>query len=396
MVVVSRIVGHQGMPVSQVGGVVNLADDVFGCLEECGWAGPDPYDGLLSPLAGMGVHRVVRQAVVQGVKRCPVDVRPLLGIRRLRTATACGVGASACSRLDELPVWADRARRLGAWTASQQLAGRYAGLWGYEFDVQTRWGFYPAGVPNIVATTFCADGCLDSGVLAEEGVSRLGEGLLEHLFTGRFFAYTPLSRVLVHNANVMGAALAVRLSGAAGVSGSLAGRLVDAARSALAVTVEAQRSDGSWPYGEEPGLEWVDGFHTGYVLMRLQAAGAGAGVDVEGVVRSGAAFYFSRLFDGPVPRYFAGERPGWWVSERRDSNNDATAVRMAVWGADRGFVPGGFASEVLGAVAGGFPVLRAGRGGGSSGGVWRPVRWSPRWSLAPLLDALTAVAVGRG
>ena len=33
--------------------------------------------------------------------------------------------------------------------------------WGYEFDVQTRWSFYPARTPNIIVTTFVANAFLD-------------------------------------------------------------------------------------------------------------------------------------------------------------------------------------------------------------------------------------------
>ena len=45
-----------------------------------------------------------------------------------------------------------------------------------------------------------------------------------------------------------------------------------AARSAVDYTVTRQRSDGAWPYGEAPGLSWIDGFHTGYVLDCLHSA----------------------------------------------------------------------------------------------------------------------------
>ena len=42
-----------------------------------------------------------------------------------------------------------------------------------------------------------------------------------------------------------------------------------AAEGALSYTLERQRDDGSWPYGEAPNDRWVDGLHTGYVLCAL-------------------------------------------------------------------------------------------------------------------------------
>ncbi|MFI9649187.1 hypothetical protein ACIHAA_23175 [Streptomyces sp. NPDC052040] len=368
-----------------------LTERLFGWADARDWAGPDPYDGLTGPLGRAAVHRVLRQALLQTVKRSPLDLRPALGIRPLRTATATGTAATACARLADDPRWQERARRLGRRTADEQLSGRYAGLWRYEFDVQTRWAHYPSHVPNLVATVFCADGCLDSGTLDDTAVRSLARALLEHLHNGEFFTYTPAGDVLVHNANLMGAALAARLSRTPAVPGDLARRLAAAARDAAGVSLAGQRPDGSWPYGEAAGLGWVDGFHTGYVLLRLDQAAARLGLDVRAPLERGARHWLRDLFDGPLPRYFAGGGP------RRDPNNDATAVRTAVWAAGHGFAAPGFAVSVLAAVADRYPGL------GADGRPVRPARnralWeSPRWSAAPLLDALTALhtVVGDG
>ncbi|MFE3323366.1 hypothetical protein [Streptomyces sp. NPDC059176] len=298
------------------------------------------------------------------------------------------MGATACSRLGTSPAWRARAERLGRVTAAEQLSGRYAGLWRYEFDVQTRWGYYPASMPNIVATTFCADGCLDTGALSEHGVESLATGLLEQLFTGRYFAYTPVTGTLIHNANLMGAALAARLAGRIDVPRPLASRLRDAACASVSASIAAQRSDGSWPYGDASGLGWVDGFHTGYVLLRLESAAAELGLDVDAAMSAGARFYFTSLFDGAVPRYYAGQGSRRGTAARRDPNNDATALRMAAWGEDRGHVPPGFADDVWAAVTGHFPDCAP---PASRRRRVRPIDRSPRWATAPLLDALTAV-----
>ena len=364
--------------------VAALAERLFTWADTRGWAGPDPYDGLTGPLGRAAAHRVLRQVLLQSVKRSPLDLRPVLGIRALRTATATGTAASACARLSASPVWRERALRLGRRTAAEQLAGRYAGLWRYEFDVQTRWAYYPSRIPNLVATTFCADGCLDTGTLGDQAVRSLGHALLEHLHNGEFFTYTPTSDVLVHNANLMGAALAARLSCAGTLPGDLADRLATAARDAVEVSLAGQCPDGSWPYGRGPNLDWVDGFHTGYVLLRLDQAGTRLGMDVRAPLEKGAEHYLRNLFDGPLPRYFAGGRP------RRDPNNDATAVRVTAWAADRGLATPGFACAVLAAVVGRYPGFGPARRTGRLR-VNRALWESPRWGAAPLLDALTAL-----
>jgi hypothetical protein len=364
--------------------VLVLADRLFRWADARDWAGPDPYDGLTGPLGRLAVHRVLRQVLLQTVKRSRVDLRPVLGIHPLRTATAVGTAAGACARLSASPVWRERALRLGRSAAAEQLSGRHSGLWRYEFDVQTRWSYYPASVPNLVATTFCADGCLDTGTLDDEAVRSLAHGLLEHLYNGEFFTYTPASDVLVHNANLMGAALAARLARTGTLPAGLANRLTDAAHGAVEVSLHGQRPDGSWPYGRGPRLGWVDGFHTGYVLLRLEQTGTLLGVDVRRPLERGVAHYLRHLFDGPLPRYFADGR------SRRDPNNDATAVRMTAWAAHHGFVRADFPRAVLAAVVNRYPGLGTDtRAGGSSRN--RSLWESPRWSAAPLLDALTAL-----
>ena len=84
--------------------------------------------------------------------------------------------------------------------------------WGYPFDVQTRWSFYPAGSPNVVVTSFAVQGLLDGA--AGSGQTHLharatvaAQWVLDELWSepGGFFAYHPTAEVNIHNANLLGA-----------------------------------------------------------------------------------------------------------------------------------------------------------------------------------------------
>ena len=59
-----------------------IADRVWRELVAAGFKGSDPYDGLNSRLLApvLKRSRIARLAVIQGVKRSPVDLRPLLRI----------------------------------------------------------------------------------------------------------------------------------------------------------------------------------------------------------------------------------------------------------------------------------------------------------------------------
>jgi hypothetical protein len=210
--------------------------------------GPDPYDGLFwcwqRPLVG-GRRR--RQAIVQLHARLPVDVRRLYRRKHALIPKALGVYGSVGVRMSHLvgarqpPPFALRALEL---LAADRSAGAVA--WGYHWEVQTRWSFYAAGSPNIVATSFAAAGLLDGA--AATGRAELAararaaaRWVLEELWVEPegYFAYHAGWPVNVHNASLLGAWL---------VHVALNGDAAAAHRVARAVerTLAAQRADGSW------------------------------------------------------------------------------------------------------------------------------------------------------
>jgi hypothetical protein len=280
------------------------------------FAGYDPYDSLNAsrlPAFFRATPRR-RQLVVQVGKRSPVNLRLLFGIPPHRNSKALALVASAYARLHRLE--RDPARESLASSLLSELEARGTGgrdtiAWGYEFDVQTRWAFYPRGTPNIIVTTFVAHAFLDwfeltgnSPLLATAAAAvRYLNGELLRATDGSHYSYVPDSRVLIHNANVLGCALTSRVARLTGDLG-----LQATARRAAEVSLQAQQRDGLWPYGRGPGLQWVDGFHTAYVLDGLCELGA-AGPDeaIRDALRAGFAAYFSMLF-GPhgEPRYTPG------------------------------------------------------------------------------------------
>jgi hypothetical protein len=249
-------------------------------LEVDGLAGHDPYDGLASPvLAACARGRLARLVCIQAVKRSPVDLRSVLRIPRLPHAKGLALAASAHARVAHLDP-SGRCRRLALDLTDQLAARSVPGAdgegYGYDFDVQTRWGFYRKGQPNAVATAFAADAFLDCAALGRLDLLVRAEAALRYacaelLTTGegeRWFAYYRGASTPIHNANMLLAGAIARLP-------DPPPSLARAAEDATAFTLRRQRPDGSWPYGEEERLAWVDGYHTAYVLealRRLQAA----------------------------------------------------------------------------------------------------------------------------
>jgi hypothetical protein len=278
------------------------------------WLGPDPYEGLnahRAPLIRRSAYG--RRVLVQVVKRSPIDLRRPLAITPEDNAAGVAALVSAYARDRTLPA-EDRRPKLARMLERLQrlrLRAFERPCWGYHFDVETRVFFYPRTRPNTIATAFAGHALLDAyeatgdAQLLEQAAG-VGDFFLEDIGTtetpaGSYFGYFIGDRTPIHNANMLVCGLLARLTGHASNP-----RLAGACAGALRFCIEHQRANGSWPYGETAGLEWVDGFHTGYVLdALLECERAGVGDGVSDAIDRGLAYYRDHLFleDG-TPKYY--------------------------------------------------------------------------------------------
>jgi GT2 family glycosyltransferase len=282
-----------------------------------GWAGTDPYDGLNATRFVSLPQRSVlgRRVLTQLVKRSPLDLRPLLGIPPSRNAATLAWAVSAYAKGSFLPAELQRDRLDAAVRTliSMRLPNWDEPCWSYPFPTQTRVLRYGADEPNTIATSFAAMALLDAyEATGEERLAELARGVgrffVRHVPQtedppGARFGYLVGDRSPIHNANTHVCAVLARLVS----HGEEQYR--EAIVRGLTWTLERQRADGSWPYGERSDLEWVDGFHTGYVLDSLRTC-ADAGVDerAEAAWRRGLEYWRANLFgeDG-TPKYYNDE-----------------------------------------------------------------------------------------
>jgi hypothetical protein len=226
---------------------------------------------------------------------------------------AIGAGAAAEARRGGAGGDEDARRACGR--GVDRLVGNPVGergdAWGYHFDVQTRFFFYPRTSPNSIATSFVLQTLI-------EGSNRLGrrdwdeairagaEFLLDTMLVdtpGRvFFRYVPRDDQLIHNASVLVCAALARAAAHLEEPG-----WVEPARRALPATLAAQRPDGSWPYAEAGG-DWVDNFHTGYVLEALVSC-VDLHPDVGRQLDAGVDFWDRELFLPDGKPKFLPDRP---------------------------------------------------------------------------------------
>jgi hypothetical protein len=299
------------------------------------WAGYDPYDGLNSPLTGalaLG-SKTARTAVIQLFKRSPINLRPIVGIKKEINPKGVALGARATVLLarhfeeeipPQMPAPRDpssaaklneghvddfaflinalalaRSRDVGEW------------CWGYNFDWQSRAFFAPRGTPNVVCTVFAAHAFLDwhEATGSEEALRVAASScrfLLDRLNRskggeGFCFSYTPIDRAEVHNVNLLAAELLARTHSVARED-----EFKDVATEALRWTLSRQRPDGSWPYGEAKSQRWIDGFHTGYVLVSLlRLMDCLRKPELKSSLEKGFEFYRKNFFLGDyTPKYY--------------------------------------------------------------------------------------------
>jgi hypothetical protein len=217
-------------------------------------------------------------AALQFFKRCPVNLRPLFGIRPGINPKAHGLFTAAYVQKHRMTgdvADLEKARGFADWLLANRSPDCSGAAWGYNFDWPNRNAIFPAGTPTIVNTVYIAEALLDlfeeTGDLKYHAAAlSSADFLLKDLNRSGSdeefcFSYTPGDRTQIHNANMLGAALLTRLGK---ISGNPAFRT--AAAASMRFSINRQKPDGSWLYGTEPRNSWIDSYHSGYNLLALQ------------------------------------------------------------------------------------------------------------------------------
>jgi hypothetical protein len=207
--------------------------------------------------------------------------------------------------------------------------------WGYPFDWPTRYGVYRAGWPLITSTPYgyeafeAGHAAVGNSAYADmmQGVARFAAERIPVTPVGpdsAAAAYTPLDRRQVVNASAYRAFLLT----AGGRRFEREDWLVAARRNAVFV-LQTQRADGSWPYSTDGPDDFIDNFHTCFVLKNLVKIWALTGdEEVREAIGAGYEFYLDRLLDEtgrPIP--FA-RRPRLTL-HRRDLYDYAEGINLA-------------------------------------------------------------------
>lgn len=258
-----------------------------------------------------GESRIRRLAAIQLVMRCPVHVRPLIGVRKARNAKGISLFARALMarhRMTRTDVDAREARELLDWLLASSSTAFGGRAWGYSYPWQDAGFFAPRDLPNRVVTSFVGQALLDGyETLGEPSYLNAASDVAQFLLNApktlyedrdrRCVSYVPdeSANWIVMDVSVLVGAFVARL-GALQDDAELraeGGRLVR-------YVVSKQTEEGAWFYAEPPSASHIthDNYHTGFILDAIRGYGVATGSrEFDDAYHRGIDFYERRLFE---------------------------------------------------------------------------------------------------
>ena len=298
----------------------NIEDSFTRLKEYCeyeefkGW---DPYDGLDSKVfQALQLNKVqfFRLAWIQFFKRSPINLRKLFLVDKGYNPKGLGLFLTAyCNlyKVDAKDDYLEIIRFLADKIIEVKTPGYSGSCWGYNFDWQSRLEFMPDKTPTVVATSFVSYALMDAYDVTQdknyldEAVSSCDFVLndLNRTYNddGFIFSYSPLDKMQVYNASLLGSRLLSRV-----YSYTKDKKLIESAKQSVNACCAVQREDGAWRFGGDKIHSWVDSFHTGYKLESIsEYQKYSRDKSYKDNIKRGMKYYVENFFlDDGTPKYY--------------------------------------------------------------------------------------------
>jgi rhamnogalacturonyl hydrolase YesR len=283
-------------------------------VEDRNYRGYEPFDGLSSwarPLAFGNLF--AERLLLQLIRQCPVNLRPLMGVRPKDSTKGRGYmahGYLILYRATRQPQYLEQATCCLEWLDGHKVARFQHHSWSNHFDFVSRGGGYTKDDPIIVWTCLIGHAYLEAFEItgnewflkiAESACNWILELPRERTNRGDCVSYLAHVQSSIHNANMLGAGLLARTAKQDGNA-----EYLRMARSAMEYSCSRQLADGAWWYAEEDKYHWIDNFHTGYNLDSLKYYIESSGdEEFRPNLERGLAFYTSHFFEKTgCPKYY--------------------------------------------------------------------------------------------
>jgi len=279
-------------------------------IENEKYAGYDPYDALMGKCKFKIFGKWGPALAVQFIKRNPINLRPLFGIKKSINPKAIGLMLQAYCILYEITKekkWLDQSHLFFSWLCEHQSSDYKGVSWGYPFTWANPEKKLPVFTPTAVVTGFVI-----RGIFAYYKLTKIPEALemmrgavdfvLDELHItknddGVCFSYTHFKQDCCYNASLLAAETLARMCAV-----SHDHTLYNLSCKAVDFVVSHQHSDGRWNYSIDlqKGIERAQiDFHQGYVLesisniMELLQIKSAKYSDA---ITKGSDYYYSKQF----------------------------------------------------------------------------------------------------
>ena len=296
--------------------VENCIEEMLSYIESADYAGYDPYDALNSPFLRLLSRKSkwARIGFTQILRRCPINLRPVLGVKKGHNPKGLGLFLSSIVKLYAVEKKTEHLEgidHLISLLEKLKSKGYSGNCWGYNFDWQSSIVYRPRFTPTIVNTSFIGHALLDTYEITKneyalEMALSIKNFILKDLNRKKegnvfCFSYTPVDHDYVHNANALGASLLIRL-----YKFNADKNLRQTALESLGYCLKYQREDGAWRFAETDTQQWVDSFHTGFIVESIRHfLSLGEAVEFNENYERGVNYYAKKFFleDG-TPKYY--------------------------------------------------------------------------------------------
>lgn len=255
-------------------------NDLLSYIESENYKGWDPYDTLNSFVKFKFFGTFVAALAIQFQKRNPVNIRPLLGIKKGYNPKGIGLLLKAYCILyskTNNKGYLERADYLFNWLKHNYSKGYSGYAWGYNFDWASPGSYLKAYTPSVVVTSFVTDGIFEYYKITNDSSAR--EILLNAASyirndiprtdfpEGVCFSYTHTNTDCCYNASLLAAEVLARANTINPNSDD-----VCLVQKAVEFVISKQKPDGCWYYSFNPDTNTerrqID-FHQGFVLVSL-------------------------------------------------------------------------------------------------------------------------------
>lgn len=283
---------------------------LLGYVEAEDFKGYDPYDTLNTSLPIHKLGKWGSAIAIQIQKRNPVNLRPMLGIKKEHNPKALGLFLKTYSLLFKHTgneQYLDTANKLFDLILDNKSKGFSGSAWGYNFDWANPGNVVKAYTPSVVVTAFVCDGLWEYYGISKSDKAKdeilsacdyiINDLPITKLSEGISIAYTHTSTGCCYNASLLGAET---LSKAYSITRDQ--EYLNLIKGSVDFVLSKQKNDGSWYYSYNPvtGEErkQID-FHQGFVLISLESIRKLTGYrneEVKEAVQKGLEFYYQHQF----------------------------------------------------------------------------------------------------